>query len=244
MKKAVVMSTFAAASLVAAEFGIEAGYQQNKLSGDFAYGIEGQRTEVSPEEIGLDDGSGTLKPRVYIKSGAHTFDFDYEAIDHSGSKTLQKTITFNEQTYNVGADVTSTYEMNWFRAGYRYNLHEDEKSYANIGLDLHIIDTEVGMKTTGIDEQFSETIPLPTLTVAGSYKFTEMVGAEAKLSGITAGDKGSYVEVYGGLNLDCLLVENGMWRAGYQYKNLDVDVDDFDGDLKMDGVYVGFNYRF
>ena len=44
--------------------------------------------------------------------------------------------------------------------------------------------------------------------------------------------------------VQCFLIDNGQCRLGYQSKKLDVDIDDFDGELKFSGAFLGFNYKF
>lgn len=244
MKKTLILSLAASSLLFAGEFGIELGAQQSKLQADFAYGDSDTRTKVNEDDLGLDDKQTSVKPRLYYKAGNHTIDFDFESLDFSGSTTLTKTINFDNETYNFGDKVDSTLEIDWYRLGYRYKVFGNEKSYFNMGLDLNILDTDVGLKTSTLNNSYSEVIPLPTLVIDGNYAINDRFGVEAKFAGISAGSNGHYTEAFVGLNMRCFLLDDAQWRIGYQAKELEVDVDDFDGELKFKGAFLGLNYKF
>lgn len=246
MKKVVLSSLIVASSMMAGDLQVELGYQQNKFDADFAYGNSNTRTVVSESDIGLEEKDSTVKPRLFYMSGNHTFDFDYESLDFSGSKNITRTIVFDDKTYTAGANVQSTLEIDWYRFGYRYKVLGDEKSYLNLGLDINLLKTDVGLDASAlnISSNYSETLPVPTLVINGNYSINDMFGIEGKFAGISAGSKASYTEYFAGVNMKCLLLEGGKWKLGYQAKNLEVDVDDFDGELDFKGVYLGFNYTF
>jgi len=244
MKKILILSLAASSLLFAGEFGVEVGAQQSKLKADFAYGDSSLRTKVDENDLGLDDKQTSIKPRLYYKSGNHTIDFDFEALDFSGSNLLTKTINFDDKVYTIGSKVDSTLEIDWYRLGYKYKVLGDEKSYLNLGLDLNILDTDVGLKSSTINSSYSETIPLPTLVLSGNYSINDRVGVEAKFAGMSLGSNGNYTEIFAGVNMQCFLIDNGQWRLGYQSKKLEVDIDDFDGELKFSGAFLGFNYKF
>ncbi len=246
MKKTLLLSLAVSSVLTASEFGIEIGAQKNKLSADFAYGNSSTRTTVTQDDLGLKNSDTTVKPRLHYKSGNHMFDLDYEKLDFSGSKVLTKDIVYDNKTYTASTNVQTTFEMDWYRLGYRYSVLSNEKGNLNIGADLHIIDADVGLVASSLnfDSSYSETLPLPTLVVSGNYAINDMFGLEAKASGINTGSKATYTEFYAGINVNCLLIKNGQWRLGYQSKKFDIDVDDFKGDLSFKGAYLGFNYKF
>ncbi|MGM0519714.1 MAG: hypothetical protein ACQERD_08750 [Campylobacterota bacterium] len=246
MKKTILLSIFTASVLSASNFGVEVGASQSNLKADFQYGSNATATKVDENILGLDDKITTIKPRVYFNSGNHTFDFDYESLDFSGANTLTQDIEFDDETYTATTNIKSTMEIDWYRLGYRYSVINNGNTYLNAGLDLNILDTNIGLEETAgnTSSYFDEVIPLPTLVLDGNYAFNEKVGVEAKFAGISVGSEGSYTEAYAGLNIQCLLLDNAKWRLGYKAKKLDVDVDDFDGELEFKGAFLGFNYKF
>lgn len=245
MKKAIFLSLVSASILTAGDLGVELGVSQTNLEADFEYGNAATRTKVDEDLLGLDDKVTNIKPRVYYTSGNHTFDFDYESLDFSGSNTLTKNVVFDDKTYAINTNVRSTMEFDWYRLGYKYSLVNNDNSNLKAGIDLNILDTNVGLDSDlTAASNYSETIPLPTLVLNGKYSFNENFAIEGKFAGLTAGSKGSYTEAFAGLNIKCLLLDNAHWRLGYQTKKLEIDVDDFDGELKFSGGFIGFNYKF
>jgi len=224
----------------AGELSVELGGIQNKLSTNFVYGNATNNTNISGSDVGLKKRDTSIKPTIAYKKNAHNVNFDYEKIDFSGSKVLNKTVVFNNKTYNLGERVSSTMKFDWYRLGYDYSFNEN--FYA--GLDMHLVKSDIGLKTNNQSEEYSKTIPIPALVLGGNIGLNERFGLEAKASGMKVGSKASYVNFYGGTNMKCFLTENGSWKLGYQYKKLDLDANKLDGDIKLKGIYLGFNYRF
>lgn len=157
---------------------------------------------------------------------------------------LNKSIDFNGETYAVNMPIESTLKLDWYRLGYRYSIVETGKANLAIGANIHIIKADIGLVSAATSDFYSQTVGLPILALNGSYQINSMFGIEGMISGITAGSSGNYVQMYGGITANCLLVKNGMWRLGYQYKKLSIDIDDLDGDLKFQGAYLGYRYKF
>lgn len=249
MKKQLLLSValsslLSVSSLFAGEFGVELGAKQSKLDLDLAYGNELVRTKVNQDDLGMDDKATLFKPTLYYKSGNHSFDFDFEALDYKGSKNITRTINFDNKVYAIDSKVDSTLKINWYRLGYKYSLINKGSSYLNLGFDVNILDSKVALKTDALDSSYSGTIPVPTLVLSGNYAFNEYFGLEARLAGIKVGSKADYVEASAGINMKCFLLDNANWRLAYQNKELNVDVDDLDAKLGFKGFLLGFNYKF
>lgn len=238
----------AGSTAMAGEFGIGLGYQQNNLSGDALYeGSVANPTKVDLEDtLGMDDSDGTFKPTLYYKSGKHTFSFDYEALSYSGNTTITETIRFGDETYNVSDQVQSNMDLDWYTLGYRYGIYTQDKLNVGIGIDINLIDTELALKTTFVEESVDELIPLPALALDIAYDFGP-ASLNANIAGITAGSSGYYVDMYGGFSFDLedlASIKGASLDIGYQYKKLDVDVDDLEAQMTFDGLYGGISYRF
>jgi hypothetical protein len=208
--------------------------------------IKNTRTVISKDDLGLKSSDISVKPTLFYENNDHKFSLDYEKLDFSGSKTLTKDIIFNNKTYNVNTNIKSTMEFDWYRVGYAYKLLNNSSSTLSLGLDLHIVDADIGIKdSTGtINESYSETIAIPAISLDGSYMINDTFGIDGKVSGIKVGSKASYTQYYAGVSAKCVFIENATWKAGYQYKKIDINIDDFDGDLKFKGLYLALNYKF
>jgi len=91
-----------------------------------------------------------------------------------------------------------------------------------------------------------------SIVLGAYYNFSNKFDIESKVKyGSELTDKEDslenkirHKELYVGLNMDNFLLKNGKLKAGYQYRRLDFVGDELDGDLRFEGPFVGFNYRF
>jgi len=226
---------------------VEVGVHQVEFEPNFAYGSKSIRTKLSSSDLGLDNSKNILKPTIILRNKNHRnhrFDFNYEKLNFSGLNTLTKDIHFDDSAFLVDQNISSTFDINWIRWGYKYKLLENDKSYLNLGIDLNYISVDVmlqGPHSFGFlfmsDDRF------PGLVFDGNYAFNNYFGIEGKFAS-GADNMAKYIDTYVGLNMDNFLLKNAKLKAGYQYKRLDFAGDELDGDLRFKGVFVGFNYRF
>lgn len=237
--------TGTATTLSANDFGVELGVQKTTLDADFAYGSKNTRTKVSENELGLDRDNTTVIPSIFYKSGKNKLDFSFQSYDFNGYKRITKSIVYDNKTYIAGTNVSTTFKMDWYKLGYRYDLLEDDLYSLRVGTDVNLVKTKIELVSDiSGTKKFDELLPLPTLAVEGDYKFNKNFGVEGKISAMSIGSKATFSDLYVGLTAKLPLIENTKWKLGYQKKTIDVDSGDFDGKLAYKGVYLGVNYKF
>ena len=250
MKKSIIFTGLALAGslAMAGEFGISLGYQHNQMDGDALYeGNVANPTKVDLQNtLGMDDSDGTFKPTLFYTSGNHIFSIDYESLSYSGDKVITETIRFGDETYNISDRIVSNMDIDWYTLGYRYALVKQDKLSLNLGLDINLLDAKLSLDSTLAQESLDELIPLPALAFDVAYDFGPAT-LKANFSGITVGNKGHYIDLYGGLTFDLedlASIKGASFDVGYQYKKLDVDISDLDAQMTFDGIYGGITYRF
>ncbi|MFP4333327.1 MAG: hypothetical protein ACLFQJ_08495 [Campylobacterales bacterium] len=246
MKKSLLVASLLCGTLLSAgEFEIGLGAQLIKPDGKFKYGKSSTATEIDlKSDLGIDDRKVSAKPYMQYSFGSHKIFANYEYYSADSTELLNKNINFDNKVYATGTNLYSKLEYNWFQTGYRYKALKKKDSYSlGVGVDVNVIDLKTELKNNTNSSSFDETLPLPTIALEGDVNIHNSLALVGKASFLPAG-KVDYQEYYGGAKWECLLVDNVILNAGYQYKKLDLDVDDIDGHLDFSGFYIGAGYRF
>jgi OOP family OmpA-OmpF porin len=242
MKKLLLASIVASASLFATTPGIELLYQQTKVDGDYKLGTSGSSVDVR-DDLGMTGKSVNLKPKIYTwLNDDNKIDFSAEMLQWNANNTINKTIAGQ----NFNSAVKSNLDVDTFQFGYGYKVAGDDKSNLLFGTDLNIFSASqtIASATQGLSAKSSKTSLVPTLKLEGKYDL-DGFGVEGKVAGMTYGDKGNFLEYAAGIFFGCPVIDDLSWRVGYRVKDFqDIDLDSFNGDMKFSGIYAGFNYPF
>ncbi|PLY09530.1 MAG: hypothetical protein C0626_11210 [Arcobacter sp.] len=241
-----ILAAGVSSQLMAGEFGLELGVQKIDVGGSVQY--KGTKIDLK-KDLGLDDTKTSFKPTLtYLTDNKkHKFLFNYETSSYDETSVLSRNITFNNKVYAVSSSVRTKLKTNWYQLGYRYKFDSFFENKLNIsgGLDLNIIDLETSLITTGINESFDETAPLPTAVINIRYDILEYMAVEAKGAFMTFGSYGDYTEYYAGLNIMIPQVKGLSLKTGYMSKDVEVEIES-DEKLNLDysGIYAGLEYKF
>lgn len=165
---------------------------------------------------------------------------------YSGTNVITRNIVFNNTTYIVGDSVKTDMKLNWANLYYKYDVFADEK--LKVGIDLNIIDADIELSGTLLNEKYDSYLAIPALTLTGTLPIPSKIRVlkglhfDYSLKGMTVGSSANYVELAGGLGYT--YKKNLDFVVGYEYKKLEVDIDDFNSELKFDGVYGKVSYKF
>jgi hypothetical protein len=197
--------------------------------------------------LGLDNDK-PVGVSLHLEAEKHHLDFAFASVEFSGTKTLNRTITFKNQTYNVNTSVESTLEYNLYEAQYYYNLIDFKKG-ENFGVafsplfKVSIYDASVDLKAAGVSATYSETIPIPTIGALGEIDFTKHLSLLGQISGIGfSGD--TYLEYKSVLRIKPLKYFN--FDVGYKGANIEFSQSDNLIDIDAKGLYLqgAFVYKF
>ncbi|WP_281213954.1 hypothetical protein [Shewanella insulae] len=192
---------------------------------------------------------------------------DREARNRAISKPYEYTEVNSGQTYLVqaGADISTIFNVDILRLGYRYNLYSDEEVDLTLLAGLHLMWLKlqfVGEIGACLDEECrvvdinpksnaltEVTAPLPDLGLQGRYRFNDRWSLSGWLQYfyVSLGDtKGQLFDFSAGVNYR--LSDSLDLELGYKYYKIDVEVEkdlaDFDVYYGFKGPALSLTYKF
>ncbi len=102
----------------------------------------------------------------------------YYDMNRKATHTLQKDITFKDQTYHINSSVNTYFNTAIYQFSYGYAFIEKPTYEVGVLIGAHTIGTKAGISLNGggtginTDNNFGFTAPLPDLGVWGGYAFT------------------------------------------------------------------------
>ena len=115
---------------------------------------------------------GDLKWRSSSRSRFH---LSYIWLNRSSDYTLQKSLNFGNNTYNVNASVNAFFNTSIFRFSYGYAIFSEDDWELGLMAGLHVIRVSLGLTAFGqnvsgqIRNDFGVTAPLPDFGIWGGY---------------------------------------------------------------------------
>ncbi len=103
----------------------------------------------------------------------------YYDMNRTATHTLQKDITFNDQTYHINSSVNTYFNTAIYQFSYGYAIIEKPTYEVGVMIGAHTVGTKAGISlngaNTGISQNsnFGFTAPLPDLGVWGGYAFSD-----------------------------------------------------------------------
>lgn len=164
--------------------------QKFKVTGGFFLALANTDVQVSNKDgsvgtdinfqndLGFNKSTGSFLGDFQWRSSSRSrFDLSYYVVNQSALYTLQKTINFGGNTYNVNSAVSSFFNTSIYRFSYGYAIFSGENYEAGLLVGAHIIRFNVGIGYTGeninaeASKDFGFTAPLPDFGVWGGYTF-------------------------------------------------------------------------
>ena len=149
----------------------------------------GRNSTDTGTEIDLEDDLGFSKSSVSFLS---TFEwrisrrsrlgFEYFNLDRTSSKTLERDITFGDNTYNVNARISAYFNVQIARIAYGYAFLSKPKYEAGLLIGSHVMFVDLGLRLEGegqsleYRDSFNFTAPLPDVGVWGEFVLGKRFG--------------------------------------------------------------------
>ncbi|HET7001077.1 MAG TPA: hypothetical protein VFI33_07200 [Puia sp.] len=102
----------------------------------------------------------------------------YYNMQRSSTHTLQKDITFNEQTYYINSSINAYFNTSIYQFSYGYAFIEKPTYEVGVLIGAHTVGNKAGISLNGAssglssDNNFGFTAPLPDLGIWGGYAFS------------------------------------------------------------------------
>ena len=172
--------------------------------------------------------------------------------NNSGDSTLDRTITFADQTFNVGTSIHTTLELNVAYLTYEYTFPKISigAGQLELGLELGLrfLSGDATLTDAGVTSESRGTLPALVLGGRAIYQILPWLRAEAEAVGIKISidkESVSYVETYAEIVAQPLPWLFG--GVGYKYFEMSYGYSgrlNFDLDLQLSGVYLTVGVRF
>jgi outer membrane protein len=198
------------------------------------------------DDLDFDDKTKVMAEAA-VQLGSFRLSAGYLPLDFDGTSTLTRNIVFENQNFAAGTTVKGTLDVDLYDLALAWHIVniDDAPVRFQFGpeLSVKILDGEVSVvdQTTGIREEVSGTVPVPTIGArarVGLGDFFALIG------------RVGYLEVSGNSFLDAdaqvefsPLPFVGVF-AGYRHLDLDIDEDDLIIDATFAGPYAGAFLRF
>jgi outer membrane protein len=225
----------------ALEIGARGLYWFPSLKATVKAGNAGTEFNVK-DDLGISDNN-TYSVEAFAGIGSHHLTVSYMPLDYSASKTITKTINFNNRNYGAGDTVNTDLKLKMFDLEYQYDLLNFENMMAGFSINLlgkiKYLDGEVKLNSTLAGEQ-KQTFNLPVPMIGAGVHvglIANILEARAKAAGI--GYSGNY---FVDALTDITVTPFPFTRlsAGYRYMKIKIDnVSDTYGDMDFYGPYVG-----
>jgi hypothetical protein len=197
------------------------------------------------EDLGFE--SQTVRDFKVVLRPTRKFKFrlGYTPIKYDVESTLERTIVFNGQRYDVGLPVNSVLEWKAWRFGIEYDFIYRDRGFAGFIVEAKYTDMNIEL-TSPIASEFTHVkVPIPTIGGIGRVYVTDNVSITGELTGLSLSideDEGKYfdLDIYGTVNF----TNNVGAQVGFRRITVDYVVDTDTGDLKLGGLYFGGVARF
>jgi hypothetical protein len=183
------------------------------------------------KELGLQRNTGTFMANFQWRiSRRWRMDVSYYQLNRSASATLQRTINFGDNTYNVSANVSSFFNNTIYRVSWGYAILAKPTAELGLLIGTHTLQTNIGIGLTAggagvaYKDNYNLTAPLPDFGIWGGLSLAKRwaLNGEFDYLTITTGNiKGDIVGYNASLNFKA--TQHFDLLLGYTGFNFSVD---------------------
>lgn len=178
---------------------------------------------------------------------AHKIRFEYMPIEFDASSTLNRSIDFNGQRYQVGLPVNSALDWKLYRFGYEYDFIRKDSGFGGFIAEVKYTDVKVSLASPVISEFAEAHAPIPALGGIGRYYFVPQFAVTGeftifKLPTIQDQYSGHYsdLNIYGTVNF----TKNVGLQGGFRSTDFGYIVKQDTGAFTLKGIYFGVVARY
>ncbi len=197
-------------------------------------------------DLGFEKTTNTFAANIQWRSSRRSrFDLEYYQLNRKASKTLQRTIQFGDNTYNVNANISSFFNNSVYRFSWGYALLSKPKAELGLQLGIHTMQSSIGIALAaggvGVSgsEDFGFTAPLPNLGIWGGYALSNRLALKGDFSylSLNTGEVNGKIVSYQAALVYRILPKFDI-TAGYSGFNFEIDAT---VDKQTAGITWGYN---
>ncbi len=227
---------------------LKVGYVSLSPDGSFASRESGFIDTKVDLEDDVDFGdSDEVMAEAAFQLGSFRLSLGYLPLKFSGTSDLTRDITFGGQTFAVTDTVKGDMDIDIYDLGLTWYLlnFDDLPVRIQLGpeLSVKVVDGEISMssRTTGIREEVSGTVPVPTVGLRGRVGLSDYLAFIGRVGYIGYSDN-SFLDADAQIEFSPLPMV-GVF-GGYRYLDIEVDESDIFIDSSFSGPYGGVFVRF
>jgi hypothetical protein len=227
-------------------FKIQGGEYFQHLSSSFSIGTQTSTyipTTISTSDIGLSNHDDSLYVTAILNSGGNRLSVSYNPVSYSGSKTLDETINYDGNTYNLNDKINSKISLRTFKLFYFYNFSVGKyvKFGPGIGIDNENISVSINDITTNQSAEKTIDAPIPLLAADVIVTPIRNLSISGRIQGL-AYSGNSYYFLTGKVEYD--IQNRYSVFAEYAERKLTLNISNIDGSLTFSGPIVGVGVKF
>jgi hypothetical protein len=146
--------------------------------------------------------------------GKHHLDFGFFELERAAARVIEQDIDFGDYTFQAGAEVTASWGSQFPYAAYRFNFLRDDRVHISGSAGVSYLTLDAGLAAEA-------NVTGPEGPVAGAVEEEASVEFPVPLFG---------------LQVDWGFARR--WMLDMYLRNIRIDVDEFDGGMKMSGIRV------
>jgi opacity protein-like surface antigen len=202
------------------------------------------------DDLGLGNKSFPSGRVIWHTGPGSNLFLDYVWSKDTSEKTLEKTITFRDTTFDIGARVSSELKFQIFNLGWIWQFIRTSGGGVRLGTLLNVRAARISLSLDGQLNDLSQsasrsyTAPLPSLGFALDMNPHKAVTLYLYSSGLPTTVYGYFLEGEAGLNIKPL--KNFSISAGYRYEDFKAKNKDETAEarLRFIGPFAGAAIRF
>lgn len=213
-------------------------------------GIPGTTIDFK-NDLGLTDQKFPQFKLVLKATRRNKFRVEFIPISYTQSATLNRTIVFNGQRYNLGLPVNSTLDWKAWRFAYELDVISRDRGFLGLVLDAKYTDMQATLTSPVTAEYAHAKAPIPTVGAIARIYVMPNISVTGEFTGATLdwvpqsirkNDTGHYYDfdVYGTVNF----TDHVGAQVGYRSLDLGYLVGNDSGALTMKGMYFGAVVRY
>ena len=197
------------------------------------------------QEFGIED---KYFPEFRVTLGRpHKFRANFVTFDYDAEAIIQRTITFQGRTFNIGAPATADIKWKLYNFGYEWDFVSLDRGFVGFIADLKYNRVEASIDSPVLTAPATTdvTAPIPTIGAIGRGYLSQNFSVTGELTGMNFHygedelkfwDFDLYATISAGRNFAV--------QGGYRSVVADYLIDEDTGHLKMKGLYFGAFVRF
>ncbi len=155
------------------------------MSTDMRVRVDGDTQETTGDDVDFDDTFGIgdfdrfRADVLWRMSDRHLLRFMYFENNRDASRTIERDITFQDETFPLGATVNARSNVTVVQLGYEYAFLQRDTYEIAGGIGIHYVDLGLGLDATitaqgstasrSLDQNATTEAPLPVLGLRGTW---------------------------------------------------------------------------